>query len=174
MSKVYFMYKIPRNKGPIVHNLADIGEWRVAETDKPERLWKELKCLYPMIIDEDTANGFKYINVTQVPVDSKDPEGEKRELNSDELELKSLAQKAKNKLLVRSLIESKVGDINDVVADLCKVVYLLINELHSNKNISDDLNGIITNILSAYGIDGLTEKLKKRNDAVASILNEYY
>ena len=116
---------LPTIGGPMPPNttiLGNYGDYYLGEIDS--NLFHTIKYWEPMPVDDETAEGFKFLGVDQVPTDPSDPESEMRALTSNEKQLKAKALKALKKLETRHKLHAEVEDIYDIVADLWKRVTL--------------------------------------------------
>lgn len=176
MANVKFLYKIlrlpkqggiiPANLNIKVRNHRSFGDYFLAETDI-SNYWK-LRDFYPLPVSDDEFNGLLLHNVTELPIDSTDPESDTRVLTQEELALQAKGNKVLEKLDIRSDIENSVGDIYDIVADLTKLVCLLVNETGST-----ELKTVVSNYLANYDQTDTQTKLNTRFDSMATFISNY-
>lgn len=131
----YFIYKASNiaNLGGVLPKVDDakftLGQayyegYYLGSTPNPENV-SEIKEYFVTFIDDETAEGFKLLGVTQLPVDPAQPESEMRPLTADETAKQQKAQKLIYKLQLRDKIYANVGDVGDIIADLSKRVDML-------------------------------------------------
>ncbi len=149
MTDTYFVYKANRITGiggvvPKSTASTDLGigskrEWYLGKTTDPSFL-NSIREHNPVVVSLTTASGFSFIDVAEMT--EYDGEGgiTTRAYTAYEQSLKDTAEKFMDKLEIRAKIESEVGDIYDLVADLSKrlalieraVVYVMKNILDSD------------------------------------------
>jgi hypothetical protein len=122
-----------------------------------------------MLINEQVSNGLGLLNVTQMPVD--DDGFEMRDLTEQEIEDKAAAQVAIKKLNIRYRVESSVGDIYDIVADVSKRISILericlktFAELYNSDNVSQSLKDEYKSLIDGYVSDVSGGDFKDRTD----------
>ena len=178
MSDIYFLFKVLRVKGigglmpPDITILGEYGNYYWGKTSNPKKLW-EIREFFPVLIDKETAEGLKFIKVDRVPEDPDDPDSPLRYLTDEELELKKKGLKALAKVNIRGDIESQLGDIHDLLADMNKGLCLLAKELFDKGLISQEVMDIFSSYISLFNIDDLKLKLKQKNDIVTEKMKEY-
>lgn len=150
MANTYFMFKTLRIKDvgglmpPNVNIKGSLGEWYYGSVTDKDILW-DIREYYPMVINENCFNGLAFHGITQVPNDPADPESELRDLTTEELALQTEANKMLKKFNIRSSIESEVGDVYDLLADMSKQISLLekvtyetINDLFNSGSVTQE------------------------------------
>lgn len=161
MADTYLMFKTLRVKDiggmmpPNVNIRGSLGEWYYGKITDKGILW-DIREYYPMVIDEDTYNGLQYHGITQVAEDSTSGEIVMRDLNEEELALQVIADKTLKKLNIRASVESEVGDIYDLIADMSKqisllekVVYESINDLFTSDVVSQSVKDKYSSMVSS-------------------------
>lgn len=161
MADTYLMFKTLRVKDiggmmpPNVNIRGSLGEWYYGKITDKDILW-DIREYYPMVIDEDTYNGLQYHGITQVAEDSTSGEIVMRDLNEEELALQVIADKTLKKLNIRASVESEVGDIYDLIADMSKqisllekVVYESINDLFTSDVVSQSVKDKYSSMVSS-------------------------
>jgi hypothetical protein len=189
MSDIYIIFKTLRIKDiggmmpPNVNIKGSIGEWYYGKITDKNILW-DIREYYPMVIDEDTYKGLDYYNTTQITEDSTNGDIILRDLTEEELTLKNIAIKTLKKLDIRSSIESDVGDIYDIVADLSKqinilekIVYESLNELFKTdiipQSIKDKYLSLLTLNVTNINDDNIKDitDLENKTDIISKITN---
>ena len=185
MADTYLMFKTLRVKDiggmmpPNVNIRGSLGEWYYGKITDKDILW-DIREYYPMVVDEDTYNGLQYHGVTQVAEDSTSGEIVMRDLNEEELALQATADQTLKKLNIRASVESEVGDVYDLIADMSKqisllekVVYESLNDLFTSdvvsQTIKDKYSSMVTSNVTNINDDDKkdTSDLETESDIIS-------
>lgn len=156
-----------------------------------------IKNYFVCFIDDDTADGFKLVGITQIPIDPMNPHTEYRDLTTTELTKQALADKLLLKLKLRSHISLEVGDTDDLIADMSKrtdlierlllrVFYYTLQDIPIPQAIKDAYLPMVTNYINSVDNQTLRvradledpqevfNKLAIRTTKIADIVKEEY
>ena len=190
----YFLYKAQNiaNLGGVLPNPQPSDDYQLGITerdrfylgyvDNPQKI-EQIKDYFVCFIDDETAEGFRLLGVTQVPEDPANPESSMRDLTEEELAKQKKAEKLMTKLKFRNSVESNIGDLPDIVADLCKrleilerLVFKVCYYLLQDQTIGDDVKNQFTSIVTSY-VDAVNNgQLKTRVDLedLTNLYNRVY
>jgi hypothetical protein len=171
--EIYVVYRIGTMPHAMkIHNLGDLGAWRWGVVSRYEDL-RDMVNLHPILIDENTAKGLALLNVTEIKVEGGNM-NETRPLTNDEIALKEKGKMFVNKLNARGMIKGNIGDTNDIIADLTKIIAVMAEDLYQKGTLSESIRDVFTQYLSNYDVIGLPKKVKERFDKIGNILSDNY
>lgn len=156
-----------------VHVLGDLGAWKWGKVKSYKKL-RNMVDLHPVLIDKDTSDGLTLRDTTELPVDPSEPDGDMRALTTEEQAKKDKGLALIDKLDVRGNIRGNVGDENEVLADLTKMVAVMAEDLYQKGHLSESIRDVFVKYLDNYDIVGLPAKMKERFDKIATILSSNY
>jgi len=166
-------------------------------TDNPENIHK-IKDYFVCWLDDDTAEGFKLLDVTQIPEDPSDPESAMRDLTDDELAKQKKAENLVLKLSFRHKLYSLSNlDLEDMFADLTKRVemlerlcirafYYIFNGQDIPQELKDKYLPLIESAINAIDTEGIQlrvdyedvsaifDKIKERAATIDSLVKTEY
>jgi hypothetical protein len=176
MATTYFMFKTLRIVGigglmpKGVHIVGSIGEWYYGSVENAETLWN-IREYHPMIIDKETFDGLPLMDLTEMLVDPSNPESGTRAFTAGEAAAKDAALKLMKKFNIRARIESEVGDVYDLLADLAKRVSLVerptlvaLNDLMTTGTIAQTTKDAYAALIGQYVTGVSTGALSDRTD----------
>ena len=137
MSEYYFLYRPIRvgnmggvlptryDKNTITLGLGEREGYYLGKTVDPASV-EDIKEFFIRFITEEEARGFQLLGVNKIREESPDnPEGTERDLTEEEQQAQNKAYNLILKLKLRSKINSRIGDTEEIIADLTKRIELL-------------------------------------------------
>jgi len=190
----YFLYRSQNiaNLGGVLPNPQPPEDYQLGITEKdgfylgyvddPQKI-EQIKDYFVCFIDDDTAEGFRLVGVTQLPEDPTDPESSMRDLTEEELAKQEKAERLLAKLRFRNSVESNIGDIPDIIADLSKrleiierlvfkVCYYLLQDQSIDQSVKDQFLSIVTSYVDA--VDNGTLKTRVDLEDLNELYNRVY